>query len=524
MTAIADDVSKEAMSPPRVELDGRAVGCASSIVRPATNCAFAPPVSLDPGRDNQPLTRSDTLDKDKARVTSRIDKWRARNAFYHRRKLEHLRFLIPAGASVLAIGSEDGEWLAGLRPSRGVGVALDEPTKLLAESRHPEFEHLSVVDGVRRLRGPFDFVVINDVAGELDDLYVTLRDVAPLCDAATRVVVVQHNYLWRPILRWAQLLGLKKPERRQNWLSVGDLRTFLHAAGFEAVDVRAKLFCPARLLGLGNVVNFLCGVAPFLDKLASTQIVVARRASESAAPKTKTASIVLTVRDERDNIEPMLRAIPDLGSSTEILFVEGHSNDGTREEIERVIAAHPERRVRLVVQDGVGQGDAIRKGFGEATGDVIILLEADQTTPAEDVRKVFDVLASGRAEFVNGSRFVYPRDPGSMPAVNVAGNWMFAAWFTWFLRQRTSDVLCGLKGVERRLCRRVLNHWGFLGLFDPFGDFELAFGAARFGLKICEVPTRYGCRRYGRPKTRAFRHGWMLLRMALRATRVFKCR
>ena len=524
MTAIADDVSRDALSTPRVELDGRTAFFDSSIAQRLINSTFAPPVSSEPGRDHPPLSHGDKIDEDVARVASCLDKWRARNAYYHTRKLDHLRFLIPVGASVLVIGSEDGEWLAGLKPSRGVGVAMNEPARLLAESRCPEFEHVAGVEGIRGLGGPFDIVVINDVAAELDDLYVTLRDVARLCDATTRVVVVQHNYLWRPFLWLAQRLGLKKPERKQNWLSVGDVRTFLHAAGFEVVDVRAKLFCPARLLGLGGVINFVCGVVPFLDRLASTQIIVARRFPQGPPPETRTASIVLTVRDERDNIEPMLQAIPDLGSSTEILFVEGHSKDGTREEIERVIGTHPERRVRLVVQDGVGQGDAIRKGFAEATGDVIILLEADQTTPAEDVRKVFDVLASGRAEFVNGSRFVYPRDPGSMPAVNLAGNWMFAAWFTWFLRQRTSDVLCGLKGMDRRLCRRVLDHWGFLGLFDPFGDFELAFGAARFGLKICEVPTRYGCRLYGRPKTRAFRHGWMLLRMALRATRVFKCR
>jgi glycosyltransferase involved in cell wall biosynthesis len=238
----------------------------------------------------------------------------------------------------------------------------------------------------------------------------------------------------------------------------------------------------------------------------------------------KSATIVLTARDERDNIEPMVRAIPAIGSKTEIIFVEGHSQDGTRDEIRRVIRAYPQKNIRLLAQPGIGQGDAIRAGFSKATGDVIILLEADQTTPAADVQKVFDVVASGRAEFVNGSRFIYPRDKGAMPLLTVIGNWLFAAWFTWFLGQRTSDVLCGLKAIDRRQFQRLVRNWGFLGLFDPFGDFELLFGASRLGLKIGEVPTRYGCRCFGSPKTKPFRHGRMLLRMAMRATRIFKCR
>jgi len=272
------------------------------------------------------------------------------------------------------------------------------------------------------------------------------------------------------------------------------------------------------------VINAVAAVLPFVSRVASTEFLVARRAADQTLPTGKTATVVLTTRDERDNIEPILQAIPDVGAATEILFVEGHSTDGTREEIRRVIEAYHERDIRLLVQDGIGQGDAIRKGFASARGDVIILLEADQTSPPEDVRKAFEIVATGRAEFVNGTRFVYPRDHGAMPMANVIGNWVFAMWFTWFLRQRTSDVLCGIKAIDRRQFHRLNQHWGFLGLFDPFGDFELAFGAARLALKTCEVPTRYSCRSYGQPKSRVFRHGMMLIRMAWRATVVFKCR
>jgi len=337
-------------------------------------------------------------------------------------------------------------------------------------------------------------------------------------------VVVQHNYLWRPLLRLASRLKLKRPEAVQNWLSAGDLRVFLDGVGLELVGVWHKLFCPRRLGGLGPTINWLMGLLPFVHRVASTEILIARPAEASDTSRPKTASIVLTVRDERYNVAAMVRAIPDVGERTEIIFVEGHSTDGTRAEIERVIREAPDRDIRLLVQDGVGQGDAILKGFSAARNDVIILIEADQTSPAEDALKAFSVVATGRADYVNGSRFVYPRAIGSMPRLNVLGNAAFAAWFTWFLRQRTSDVLCGLKAIRREHFQRLRRNWGFLGLRDPFGDFELLFGAARLGLKIGEVPTRYTCRRYGKSKSRFFAHGWMLARMALRATRVFKCR
>ncbi len=453
-----------------------------------------------------------------------LDGWRRRNYFYWKKKIEYLRFAIPKGESVLLFGCEDGALLDALAPSRGVGVDASQDMIALATERFPKHRFLAAPDLRPPGDGSYSYIVVNDVAGTVDDLFLFLQGLVPLCRPDTRIVIVQHNYLWRLVFRVAEWLRLKRRSAIQNWLSCGDMTTFLAGAGFETLDVRWKLHCPKFLFGLGPVVNAAASVMPFVGRLASTEYLMARPAADPSAAVEKTATIVLTTRDERDNIEPILKAIPDIGAGTEILFVEGHSTDGTREEIERVIEAHPERDIRLLVQDGVGQGDAIRKGFSHAHGDVIILLEADQTSPPQDVRKAFDIVAAGRAEFVNGTRFVYPRDKGAMPWPNVVGNWVFAMWFTWFLGQRTSDVLCGIKAIDRKQFHRLNQNWGFLGLFDPFGDFELAFGAARLALKTCEVPTRYGCRGYGEPKSRVFRHGMMLLRMAFRATAVFKCR
>ncbi|UCG15085.1 MAG: glycosyltransferase [Phycisphaerales bacterium] len=453
-----------------------------------------------------------------------LDAWRARNPYYHRRLTEYLRFIIPEGESVLMIGCEDGAMLSALRPSRGVGI--DHPDELIAcaRRRHPDHEYATAPGYAFRVDGRFDYVVINDVMDQVHDVFALLQYVATRCVPTSRVIVIQPNYLWRPVHRMVPWLGAKLLRARSNLLSAGDLSVILQGVGFETIDIRPKLFCPWQFCGIGSAVNWVGGLLPFSHRLASTNILVARPDVQDPHPADKSASIVMAMRDERENVEPMVRAIPEVGRRTEILIVEGHSRDGTREEIGRVIEAYPQKNIRLVKQSGSGVANAIFEGFTAATGDVIILLEADRTSPPEDVLKVFDIIASGRADYVNGSRFIYPREQGAMPFPNVLGNALFAAWFMWFLGQRTSDVLCGLKGIDRRHFQRVLKHWGFLGVVDPFSDFEMVFGAARLGLKICEVPTRYTKRRYGRSKTRFFKHGWMLARMAARATRIFRCR
>ncbi len=443
--------------------------------------------------------------------------------FVHERLTEYLRFIVPEEESVLLLGVEQGGLLAALKPSRGVGVGCSEQVVGQARERHPQYQYLFAPDYALNLDETFEYIVLHGVTPGVHDVFALLRRIRRLCTPTSRIVVVHPNRLWRPVLRRTSWGLRKAPAVDQNRLRVADLRVMLHGAGFETIDVRSKLPCPFRLFGLGAMINWLAGWIPFVHLLASMDILVARPI-EHGDPAEKSATIVLTTRDERDNIEPIVRAIPDVGRETEILFVEGHSVDGTQAEIERVIRAYPAKKIRLLTQDGVGQGDAIHKGFCEAKGDVVILLEADQTSPPEDVLKAFEIIASGRAEYVNGSRFVYARGQNAMPWRKAIGNKLFAAWFTWFLGRRVTDVLCGLKAIDRRQFARLNRQWGFLGLFDPFGDFELLLGAARLGLSICEVPTRYAARIYGETKSRFLTHGMMLVHMALRATAVFKCR
>jgi glycosyltransferase involved in cell wall biosynthesis len=229
-------------------------------------------------------------------------------------------------------------------------------------------------------------------------------------------------------------------------------------------------------------------------------------------------TVVIPCRNERGNIESAVRRTPRMGRETDIVFVDGSSTDGTPAEIERVIAAHPEWRITLLHQgSGTGKGDAVRKGFAAATGDVLMILDADLTVPPEDLPKFYRALASGKGEFINGTRLVYPMERQAMRTLNLLGNKFFSLAFTWLLEQRFRDTLCGTKVLFRRDYEKIAANRAYFGDFDPFGDFDLIFGASKLNLRIVEVPVRYRERTYGVTNIRRFSHGWLLLRMCVLA-------
>jgi hypothetical protein len=445
--------------------------------------------------------------------------------YFHRSVNQALQFLVPEGKSVLYYGQVLPGILPELKALRCVIVSQD----IVDESALPtgDGRKCEVVLSAYEAYLPdetFDYIILNGTLGECHDICSLLKNALSACEPSTRLIIYQHNFLWQGIISLAEKLCLIRKGVVQNWVSVRDLSSYLDGMGFQVVRTFRQTICPLRLGFLGPLLNSLTTFIPFLDFFKLNQFIVARPVvtQESATNPVQNLSIVLTVRDERGNIEPIVRSLPQVCAGQEIIFVEGHSRDGTREEIERVIAAYPEKHIRVLVQPGIGQGDAIRVGFAAARGDIIVLYEGDGTSTPEDIHFFYDALSNGRFEFVEGSRFVYPFDNHSMPLLNKIGNILFARWFSWFLGQHTTDVLSGIKAISRKEYETIHAHWGFLGLDDPFGDFELLYGAFRFGLKFCEIPMHYRPRSYGVSKSRVFFHGNYLVRMAIRGFLMFR--
>jgi ubiquinone/menaquinone biosynthesis C-methylase UbiE len=444
--------------------------------------------------------------------------WRDKAAFFHSEDHLYLKFLIPPGARVLDLGCGTGRLLAALEPSVGVGVDFSEPMIAAARQAH---EHLAFLVGdiedgefMRSLAGPFDFIVIGDTLGSLDDCQRVFENLHPLCTRETRLVIAYFSHVWHPALKLAEWMRLRMPLPPQNVLAPADVKALAGLAEFETVKSEVRLLAPFRMLGLGRLVNRFVAPFPLVRQLCFRHYTVCR-SLQHLDDGVRSATVVIPARNEKGNIEPAIRRLPRFTDDIEVIFVEGHSADCTWEEILRVKAAHPEWDIKAVQQTGTGKADAVFTAFDMARGDVLFILDADLTMPPEQLPRFWQALKAGKGEFVNGSRLVYPMESDAMRFLNLIANKAFSLLFTWLLSQRFTDTLCGTKVLRRADYVRLKAGRAYFGNFDPFGDFDLIFGAAKLGLKVVEVPIRYASRAYGETQISRFRHGLMLLRMVV---------
>jgi len=451
--------------------------------------------------------------------------WIRRNRFYYEEDVKYMRFLVPEGLRVLDLGCGTGHLLASLKPAHGVGLDFSPQMVAVARRDHPglqfvlgDAEDSAAIDA---LEGPFDAIVLSDTIGSLEDCQATLALLHRLCTPETRVIVAYYSHMWEPILGFAAWLGLRMPATEQNWLSSGDIANLLDLANFEVIKREWRQLLPRRAFGLGPLLNRYVATMAIVRRACLRNYVVARPVPARPAAALST-SVLVPCRNERGNIENAVRRLPAFCDDIEILFVEGHSSDGTLEEIHRVIAAYPDRDIKVMVQPGRGKGDAVRAGFARARGDVLMILDADLTTPPEVMSKFYDVIATGKAEFVNGTRLVYPMEKGAMRFLNLLANQVFSWLFTWLLNQRFTDTLCGTKVLKRKHYEQITANRGYFGDFDPFSDFDLIFGASKLNLKVKEIPVSYRSRTYGETQIARFRHGLLLARMVVFAYRKLK--
>ncbi len=439
---------------------------------------------------------------------------------YYRDLLAHdYNLLIPEGASVLEIGCGSGELLARLRTQRVTGIDLSPVQIERARLRVPHGNFQVAAGEIMAVRETYDYIIISDTLNLAADVQALLSRLQQAARPETRLLINFHSNLWRPFFAMAGLFGWRTPSPASNWLSSADLRNLLSLTDWEPIRQQNRVLCPVYLFGLDRLINRW--LAPLLPVLGLVVFVTARP-RHLAAPRALKVSVVIPARNEAGNIEGAVLRTPAMGTGTELIFVEGHSKDNTWSEIQRVAAAHPDRQIKIMQQTGKGKGNAVREGFAQATGDILMILDADLTMPPEELPKFYEILASGHAEFANGCRLVYPMESQAMQFLNLCANKTFGILFTWLLGQPLKDTLCGTKVLSREHYERIVANRAYFGDFDPFGDFDLLFGAGKLNLKIADIPIRYRDRTYGETNIQRWKHGWLLLRMVLFAARKLK--
>ncbi len=457
-------------------------------------------------------------------VAADRDRWKRKNRYYYSELERICSRLIPPCKSVLEIGCGTGDLLSAVRPERGLGVDLSRGMIEVAKGKYPSLEFRQDDAETLDINEKFDYVIISDLIGFLSDIHKAFTELHKVCRPDTSIVITQYNYLWEPILRLGEKLGLKMPQQHQNWLAFPDLKNLLALTGFEVFREEFHLLLPKEVPVLSTLANEYLLHLPGMRHLCLLEVLEARPLPRPCESEEYSCSIIIPTKDEAGNIEGAVERTPELGSWTELIFVDGESTDGTVEKIEEMIERYRDKRsIKLIHQvPAVGKGDAVRRGFEAAEGDILMILDSDLTVPPEDMPKFYAPLAEGAAEFVNGSRLVYPMEKEAMRLLNVIANKLFSYAFSWLLEQRITDTLCGTKVLFKKDYDRIAANRSHFGDFDPFGDFDLLFGASRLGMKIVEMPVRYRARTYGDIKIDRFKHGWLLLKMTVVAFRKLK--
>lgn len=463
------------------------------------------------------------------KISEEKNYWRKKNKFYYQSLEKLFKNLIPENSSVLEIGCADGDTLQSLGNKKSAGIDFNCFHIENAKTKYPgikfyfiDIEASDFEEKAKEINEKFDVIILSDLIGTLKDIQTVFERIKTFSHDRTKIVVTYHNYFWNPILKLGEALHLKMKEGEKNWLYIHEIKNLLYLAGFDVVRTGGILLMPLNIPLISSFVNKYFSKLPLIKRLCLVGYVVANNDVREVSEKKYKTTVLVPARNEEGNIENILTRIPEIGSGTEIIFVEGNSSDNTYGKIEEIIKQNPDKDIKLFKQPGKGKGDAVRKGFENATGDILMILDADMTVPPEDLPKFYNALASGKGEFINGSRLVYQMHEKAMRSLNKAGNIFFSNVFSWLLEQRITDTLCGTKVLFKKDYDKIVENRKYFGDFDPFGDFDLLFGASKLNLKIIEIPVRYGERTYGETNISRFRDGMMLLRMCFFAMRKLK--
>ncbi|MBV6478162.1 MAG: Undecaprenyl-phosphate 4-deoxy-4-formamido-L-arabinose transferase [Ignavibacteria bacterium] len=454
-------------------------------------------------------------------IASERNKWIRRNRYYYENLINFLNLNINEDSSIIEIGCGTGYLLSKLKSSRAAGIDISPEMIKQAERENPQIKFYLMDAEEISIDEKFDYIIISDTVGYFDDVQKAFEQLHKLCKDNTRIIITYINFLWMPLLNLAEFLRLKMPQVRNNWLDMEDIKNLLSLSGFDVIKSGRKQLFPVYIPLLSLILNKFIANLPIVNLFCLSKFIIARSTIETQ--KANTVSVIVPARNEKGNIESIVRRIPQMGENTEVIFVEGNSTDDTYEEIEKICKNYSGKlRLSYFRQEGTGKADAVRKGFDKAVNDIFMILDADMTAPPEDLIKFYDIISEGRAEFINGSRLVYPLEKDAMRTLNMLGNKFFSIMFTWILNQRIKDTLCGTKVISKKNYLKLKTEKKYFGDFDPFGDFDLIFGAAKMNLKFAEVPIRYKARVYGKTNISRFKHGLLLLKMTLFAMRKIK--
>ncbi len=361
------------------------------------------------------------------------------------------------------------------------------------------------------------YICITETIADIYDIIDFFNLLREKTNPFVKIIYLNYNWLWSPLFGISSSIGFSRQRSLENFYRESDVDCFLDIAGWENFKKIKQYFLPAKIPAIGDFFDSFLVKLPLLRNLALITVFMARKSSDSQGQEYST-SVLIPCRNEEDNIEAVVQRMPDFGKSIDLVFINDKSTDTTEEKILTYQKLFPEKNIVLVQGKGQGKGEAVREGMKYATGDICMILDADLTVIPEDLPQFYEAMKLRRADFLHGTRLVYPQEEEAMKFANIVGNIGFSIVFTYILDQRTTDTLCGTKVYWRKDWPIFEEMKSVLQNSDLWGDYNLIFGAARYGLKIAQLPVRYFERLEGTTKmNKRIRNGLIMLRVAWHA-------
>lgn len=467
--------------------------------------------------------RKRTVAENYRQISHQRKRWIDNNRYYYESISRILRFLVEPEKKVLLLRSDLGDFLAAVRPREGLGIDYCEELAVHAKKRHPRLQFIEGDFENLPVEGVFDYVLSVNLIDDIVDVEKHFLELRKVSDERTRIIIINHNFLWYPLLKIGEKLRLKIKQPMLNWLSLSDISNLLHISGFEIITQRQAILFPKYIPLVSWIMNGFFARLPLINRLCFLQILVAKKIEKPHPESNFSVSVIVPCKNERENIAGAATRIPKMGAGTEIIFIDDKSDDGTGEEIRRWMKEFPDADIKLFLGPGISKSRAVWEGFRHATGDVLMILDADLTVMPEELPYFFSALVAGKGEFINGSRMVYPMEKEAMRPLNVIGNKFFSVIFSYVLGCPIKDTLCGTKVFWRRDYERMQKYFHTWGTEDRWGDYELLFSASRIHLKIIDLPVHYTSRVFGETKmTKRLTNGIIMLKMSIAAFRKLK--
>ena len=444
-------------------------------------------------------------------ITGKRINWINANTYFYNQLIKTIKYIIRPHARVLHVRCGIGYILNRLETSYGVGVDDSNEQITQANKNYPHLHFYDQNAEGLQLDEKFDYVLITSPE-DIVDLKAVLDSIKKCCSPSTRIIIIYYSILWYPVVKLAEKLNLRLPQKLHNWISSGDLNNLLVHSGYDSFSHRRWILIPFNIPFISYILNRFIARLPVFRLLTFMRVTVARPLMETS--QDYSVSVVIPCRNEEGNIEDAVKRIPKLGKHTEIIFGDDKSTDGTVAKIREMMAKYPEKDIKLVNSPGICKAMNVWTCFDAATCDVLMILDADLTVIPEELPYFYEAIAKGRGEFINGSRMMYPMHEEAMRFFNIIGNKFFSIAFSYILDVNIKDTLCGTKVLFRSDFEHVKKLRGTWGINDRWGDYELIFGASKCQLKLIDLPVHYTERTYGTTKmTGRVKNGIIMLKM-----------